>query len=126
MVNPLRGEAKIVIAGTTYVLAATMDDMTALSVSVGDPPFRDLYTKLLSSALGVQAAALAALIQGGTTADGKSLKRKDAVAAALRDRALTDLTAWAEAMVELLKPLTRDPGDDTKPDDEGNATAASP
>lgn len=121
-INPLRGEAKLSLAGNEYELAITMESLAQLSVAMGDPPFEDLYQRLMRGALGAQRAALAVFIQGGTTADGKSLKRRDAIAVALRDLALTDLGTWTNALVPLLEAVTRKPGDEG--DAGGNGTAA--
>jgi len=121
-INPLRGESKLVIAGNTYVLAMTMESLAQLSGLLGDPPFQDLYDRLMRGALGAQRAALGVFVQSGITATGKALGRREAIAAALRDVALSDLGAWSQAMVPLLNAVTRTASDE--PADEGNATAA--
>src|SRR4051812_7218010 len=97
-INPLRGESKLVIAGNTYELAMTMESLAQLSGLVGDPPFQDLYDRLMRGALNLQRAALGVFVQRGTTAAGKALGRREAIASALRDVALSDLGSWVESM----------------------------
>ncbi len=123
-INPLRGETTLVIAGHTFTLVVTMENLAALSIELGDPPFEQLYRRLLSGALGAQRSGLRAFVQSATTAEGKTLGASQAAQIALRDLSLIDLGAWTAAMLILLEAVTRKPDEPSAANDEGKATAA--
>lgn len=121
-INPLRGEAKLTLAGNQYVLAITMESLAQLSLMLGDPPFEELYGKLMRGSLAAMRAGLGLFVQSGTTSEGKALNRRDATFAALRDISLSDLGAWVETLLPLLEAVTRKASD---PEGEsGNRSAA--
>lgn len=124
-VNPVRGEAELRIAGITYRLEATMDDMARLAQALGDPPLHELYRKLIGTSLHASRVALSQFIRNGTDGDGRLLKQREAAAAAVRDLLLSDMDAVQAAMATMLTALSRPDQAAPPGDDEGNRTAAS-
>lgn len=124
MVNVLRGEATLVIAGCTYKLAATMESLAALADMLGDPPMHDLYKRLVGASLFTARAALAAFVQSGTDPTGKELKKKDAAKRAVEDYSLSEAPAMQGVTLTLLAALTRKSDEPAGEEESGNRTAA--
>lgn len=122
MVNPIRGEAEIEIAGQKFVLAATMDALAELSRTAGCETFEELFRRLVGTELFATRAALRVLVQKGTVGD-KELKGAKAGAEAVAAYSLADMVAVQTGFVAILDALTRKP-EDGKVADEGNGTAA--
>lgn len=123
-VNPIRGEAEVIIAGGTYVLAATMQGLAELSQTTGCTTLQALFQRLVGTELYVTAAALQAFVHSGKDADGKPLKRKEAAAAIAASFSLADTGPVQTAFMTLLAALTRKPDDKEPGDDAGNRPAA--
>lgn len=122
--NVVRGEAELVLAGSSYRLEATMDALARLASAVGDPPISDLYRRLVGPSLDTCRQALAMFVQGGTAADGRRLNRREAADAILCDLTLTDMAAVGATMATLLLALTRPDGDASRGNETGNQIAA--
>ena len=124
MANKLRGEATVVIAGVSYTMAATMEDLASLADMLGDPPVHDLYKRLVGASVFTARAALSVFVQKGVELDGKELKRESARRRAVEDYSLSESAALQEAILILLAALTRKSDAPTTEQDEGNRPAA--
>lgn len=111
-VNPIRGEAKVKIGEGEYTLAVTMESLAQLSDTIGDPPFHELFRKLMGGSIFTQRAALSLFVQSGIDAGGKALDKRAASTAAVRDFTLADLAALNDGMAAILTVLSRKPGDE--------------
>lgn len=123
MLNPVRGEAEVEIAGGKYLLAADMLGLAALSQSAGCATMPELYQRLWGTEPFTTLAALRAWVQKGTTAEGKELKRGPAADAAARSYSLADMDSVQAGFIKILASLTRQPTD-AESDDVGNRVAA--
>lgn len=122
MVNPVRGEAEVEIAGDKYLLAATMEGLAELSRTAGCETFDDLFRRMMGSELFTARAALSVLVQKATI-DGKELKGAKAGLAAVAAYSLADMVPVQAGFLAILDALTRKP-EAGPADDAGNATAA--
>lgn len=136
-VNPIRGEAEIVVAGVTYKLAATMESLSQVSAAIGDPPLAEFYEKLIGTSLRISRIALASFVETATGEDGESLlgnngrplDRPGIARRLIADFSLGDINAAQQAFQTLLAALVRDAppesGDDDKSKSRKNARTAS-
>jgi hypothetical protein len=122
-VNPIRGEAEITIAGVTYQLEATMDSLARLAEALGDPPFHEIYRRLVGTSIHTSRVALRMFAISGQEGE-KTLKREEAAARIVRNLALNDLANAQKAFVTLLGALTREGDDAARRDNGGNAATA--
>lgn len=119
--NPARGEATLKIGAGEYVLVATMESLSQVSAAIGDPPFSELFTRLMGGSIQATRTALMVFVQSAKIGDDKTLKSAEARRAAVAAYTLADLTAVQVAMQTLFEPLLAGP---SRSDDSGNGTTA--